>query len=173
MFAKLLNAFAVPAGVKGLLAAAVIGISPTAALARHHDFHVDFDFHGGRPHVEIVDVPPPPPAYEQREVRVWIDPVYRTVSDRQWVAPEYRTVVDRVWVPEQYGFRNTMYFDHGRRCISRERVLIQPGYYQDVSRQELVCEGRWQSVERQELVSPGHWETRLETVAANRAQYPE
>ena len=170
MFTKLISMV----GVKGILAAAALGITPTAALARHHDdIHIDFDFRFGHPHISVVDCPPPAPVYEQREVRVYVDPVYRTVCDRQWIAPEYRTVCERVWVPDQFGIRDVVRCDaYGRRIVYRERVLLQTAHYQDVQRQEIVCEGHWQNVDRQELVMPGHWETQLQTVAVNSVPYP-
>jgi hypothetical protein len=171
MFTNVLNAFAAPAGLKGLLAAAVLGVAPTAALARHPDFHVDFDFRQGRPHVEIVAVRPPPPVYEDRQVRAWVEPVYRTVTERQWIAPEYRTVSDRVWCPAQFEVRDVERWVHARPRIERARVLVQPGHFEDVTRQEVVCEGHWQDVTRQELVVPGHYETRIERVAVGPRQW--
>lgn len=172
MFTNWMKSLAARTGMKTAVAAALMCLSPAAALAGHHDFNIDLDFHHGRPHIEIHQAPPPPPVYEQREVRVWVEPVYRTVTDRQWVAPEYRTVSDRVWVPDQYELRDVSRFEHGRRYLYRERVLVQPGHYDMVTRQELVCDGHWQNVERQELVTPGHYETRIENVPLAAAPAP-
>jgi hypothetical protein len=129
---KLVNA---KAGLKGLLAAGVLGVIPTAAMAApHDDVHVDFRF---GPHGPSIDVRHVEPVYETREVRVWVDPVYRTVCDH-------------VWVPDRFEDREVVHRWRGRRQVYVERVLVQPGHYEDV--------------QRQECVTPGHWETHLERV---------
>lgn len=130
--------------------------------------------------------------HEDRQVRVWVPPVYRTVYDRVWVEPEYRTVservwhepivrteCERVWVPARYEERWVTKVDHrGDRVRVGERVCVEPGHYEErkrevvvragtweiVDRRELVCEGRWKTVERQELVSDGRYEWRNERV---------
>src|ERR1044072_1710055 len=100
-------------GLKGILAAAIVGVLPAMALADHHDQgehrayghdreeRRDRDDHRGGGRVEI-DVRAGgyerPPVAVTREARVWVEPVYRTVCDRVWVEPVYRTVCDRVWV---------------------------------------------------------------------------
>src|SRR5690242_2698091 len=89
---NMLKSVAVPTGLRAVLAAAAIGAVPAAALADHHDYdrpsvHVDLGLHRSQQRVE------------ERADRVWIEPVYRTVTDRQWVEPVYRTVYDHVWVP--------------------------------------------------------------------------
>ena len=122
-------------GVKTLLAAGAVGILPTAALAGHRD-GVRLDLRIGIPPVVIV-TPAPAPVYETREVHVWIDPVYRTVCER-------------VWVPDQFEYRDVVRYGYHHRWIERQRVLVSPGHFEDVSRQELLA--------------PGHWETRLEQV---------
>lgn len=159
-------------GMKPMLVAAVLGLSPAAALAGHHeDFRVDFDFRHGRPHIDIYRLPPPPapvPVPETREVRVWVEPVYQTVTERQWVPAEYRTVIDHVWVPDRFEFRDHPRWEYGRHVIYRERILVVPGHYEDVPRQELVCEGHYADVQRQVLVTPGHWETRIEPVVVGQ-----
>jgi len=128
---RLLGSLA-PSGLKGMLVASAIGLAPTAAFAGHHD---DFriDLHIG-PHFGWHD---DRPRYEDREVRVWVDPVYRTVYDR-------------VWCPDRYEDRDVVEYFHGYRRVIRERVLVEPGHYQDVPRQELL--------------TPGHWETHIERV---------
>jgi hypothetical protein len=143
-------------GIKGAIVAGLLGLSPTAALAHDHRFR--FDIHLPLP---AVIVPEPAPVD-----RVWVEPVYQTVSDRQWIEPVYQTVVDRVWVPEHREDRDVL--RHGR-VVHREWVFV-PGHYDDAPRQVLVSEGHWQQVERQELVAPGHWETRVE--AAPAPYYP-
>jgi len=121
--------------LKGLLAAGVMAIVPTAAMATpHDDVHVDFRFGS---HGPSIDVRHEEPVFETREVRVWVDPVYRTV-------------VDRVWVPDRFEDRDVVHYWHGLRRVRLEHVLIQPGHFEDV--------------QRQECVTPGHWETHLERV---------
>ena len=150
----------------------------------HHDSH-------GRGHIGISigggsyrPAPPRmieqrvwiPPVYRTVADRVWIEPVYRTVVERVWIEPEVRTIPDRKWVPDQYEWRDVVTYDHhGRRCVRRERVLVErahfvecardiiitPGRWEEHPRQELVCAGRWEAIERQELVCEGRWETRL------------
>ena len=34
---------------------------------------------------------------EERRVKVWVEPVYRTVTEKVWVDPTFRMVTDRVW----------------------------------------------------------------------------
>ena len=144
----------------------------------------------------IVHHPAPPRVVEQR---VWVEPVYRTVIERKWVPPVYRTVTERVWiepvvrtipdrkwVPDRYAWRDVVHYDHyGRRCIRRERVLVEPAHFVDCprtveiapgrweehARQELVCEGRWEMCERQELVSAGYWTTRTVVLERERPHY--
>ena len=123
------------AGLKGLLAAGVMGIIPTAAMAApHDDVHVDFRF---GPHGPSIDIRHVEPVYETREVRVWVDPVYRTVCDH-------------VWVPDRFEDREVVRYWRGFRRVWVERVLIQPGHFEDV--------------QREECVTPGHWEVHLERV---------
>lgn len=169
-----------------LAAAAALMIVPAATFAhdRDHDDHdrwnatggvrVNFDF--GRPHVE------------ERATQVWVEPVYQTAVDHVWVAPTYRTVTDRVWcppvtqnvtqrvwIPDRFEGRDVVRYEHGRRCIVRENVLVAPGHYEDrvtqvevtpghydeAQHQELVCAGHYEDVQRQVLVAPGHFETRV------------
>jgi hypothetical protein len=122
-------------GLKGLVAAGVLGLVPTAVMANpHDDFRADFRFglHG-----PVVDVRPAP-VYEDREVRVWVEPIYRTVVDQH------------VWVPDRYEYRDVVSYWHGFRHVHTERVLVEAGHYQDVTHQELM--------------TPGHWETHIEHV---------
>jgi hypothetical protein len=120
-------------GVKPVLAACALGVLPTAAFAHQHEgVHIDL-----RVGIPPVIVTAPAPVYETREVRVWVDPVYRTVCDR-------------VWVPDRFEFRDVVHYRYHRQWIERERVLASPGHFEDVARQELV--------------TPGHWETRFEQV---------
>lgn len=132
------------------------------------------------------------PRYEERQVRVWVEPVYKTVCDRVWVGPEYRTVSDRVWrepivriecerlwVPARYEEHWITRVDRRgcrervceRVCVEpghfderRHEVVVKPGCWETVERRELVCEGHWKTIERQELVCDGHYEWRTERV---------
>ena len=50
------------------------------------------------------------------------------------------------------------YDDCGCRRVRYERVLLEPGHYEDRTR-EVVSPAGWDLIERQELVTPGRWET--------------
>ena len=102
------------------------------------------------------------PEYREREVRVWVPAVYRTVVDRRWVEPVYRIDTERVWVPAQYEDREVVYYERGRRCTRIERVLVCDGHYESREHRVCVSEGHWENCERQELVCAGHYETRIE-----------
>ena len=104
------------------------------------------------------------PVYENRVERVWVEPVYRTVCDRIWRPAVTQDVCDRVWVEACYEDRDTVYWEHGRKVIRRERVLVSPGHYEDRHRTIVISEGHWENVERQELVSAGHFEDRTTRV---------
>jgi hypothetical protein len=122
-----------------------------------NDRRIDLDIHVGSRR----------PAYETREVRVWVPPVYRTVADRKWVEPVYRTEVERVWVPDRYEEREVQFRGGEGRLRSRiERVLVEPGHYESVEHRVCAAEGHWETCDRQELVSAGHYETRVERVRA-------
>ena len=113
------------------------------------------------------------PRYEERRVRVWVPPVYKTVCDRVWVEPEYRTTYDRVWhepvvkterervwVPARYEDRWVTRVDfRGARVRVCERVCVEPGHYEERRREVVVRPGYWETVERRELASAGHWKT--------------
>ena len=104
------------------------------------------------------------PEYRERETRVWMPAVYRTVVDRKWVEPVYRVETERVWMPAQYEERDVHYYERGRLCTRIERVLVSDGHFETHDRQVCVSEGRWDTCERQELVCEGHYETHLERV---------
>ena len=135
MFSLISKVLGSKAGLKGLVAAGVMGMVPAVASAGwHDDVHVDFRL---GPHGPYVDVRHVEPVYLDREVRVWVDPVYRTVCDR-------------VWAPDRFEDRQLVSYWHGWRHVRTERVLVQAGHYEDV--------------QRQECVTPGHWETHIERV---------
>src|SRR4051812_33754564 len=86
----------------GLLALALAMplLTPAASLGGHDD-HDDrgprerdarYDRYDRDDHFDLrirIGDRPPPPRVEERRVRVWVPPVYRTVSDRRWVEPVY------------------------------------------------------------------------------------
>jgi hypothetical protein len=181
-----------------LAASAGIFAAPGAATADDRRVSVDVDLGRGSFGVraESHDHHHRGPRFEERRVRVWVEPVYRNVSDRVWVEPVYRTVpdrvwrkpevrvqFDRVWVPDRYEVRTTTRRDRfGRLVKTREKILIEPGHHEKrrsevvvrpgfwdtVERQEMVSEGRWDVVTRQELVSAGRWEWRVQRVRVDR-----
>ena len=120
-----------PVGLGSLLAVAA---APSTASA--HGVHVDFRI--GFPPVVVTQSDP---VYVDREVRVWVEPVYHTVCDR-------------VWVPDQYEYREVVYGRHHWHEVAQERVLVAPGHYEDVNRQVVV--------------TPGHFETHIERVCVSR-----
>jgi hypothetical protein len=130
---------------------------------RHDDHHDD---RGGGLNVDI-HVGDRHPAYETREVRVWVPPVYRTVEDRRWVEPVYRTETDRVWVPDQFEDRQVRYMDRGRWCTRVDHVLVVPAHYETRDRPVCLTDGHWENFERQELVAEGHYEVHQERVRAD------
>jgi len=152
----------------GAAAVAALGAGPSLAQADRYDRDRD----SGRFRQERVDV-----RYDDRrdrveDRRVWVEPVYRTVSDRVWVEAEYRTEVERVWcepvyqtvcekvwVPDRYEVRDVVSYERGRRVIRHERVLCERGHYVEQNRQVLVTAGHWDNVERRACVSEGHWTT--------------
>ncbi len=169
-----------------LLTASFAGIASIAPAALAHDHDRD------RVGVDIrIGESDCRPLVRERVTRVWVEPVYRTVCDRVWVAPVYRTECSRVWVepvyktaceqvwvPDRFEIRETVRWEHGRRIVCRDSVLVCPGHFDKVERQILVCDGHWQNVERQvlvadghydrverqELVTPGHYEDRVQRV---------
>jgi hypothetical protein len=92
------------------------------------------------------------PVYTVRTERVWVQPVYRTVSERVWVEPVYKTVYEEVRTPARYEVREITRYEHGRKTVTRERTLIDPGGIQRIGREVCVSEGRWDyRVERVEV----------------------
>ena len=147
-------ALAAAAGLAALVAA------PSArADGRDRDRH---DHHDDGPKVSFgLRIGDARPRVETVRERVWVEPEYRTVSDRVWCEPVFRTVTERVWCPARFEFR-TVETRRGHR-IYREttRVEVEPGHYEERTRQELVSAGYFKTVERIETVSEGHWEERV------------
>ena len=175
------------------LAAGAMGWAATPATALGDDGRLSVDLGNGRLRVtaEGRDHGHGRPVVEERRVKVWVEPVYRTVSDQVWVEPVYRSVPQRVWskpvvkidferewIPDRYEVRFITRREHGRTVKIKQRVLLEPGRYErrrkeivvkpgcweTIMRQECVSEGRWDTVTRQELVSAGRWEWRTERV---------
>lgn len=70
-------------------------------------------------------------------------------AERIWVPPVYRDVIERVWVPTtEIRYRDVPVLDAWGRVIQyrRESYTVPSGYWQDVTRRELVREGYWQVV---------------------------
>jgi hypothetical protein len=130
-----MNSFLGKIGLKSVLTVASVGALPSAAFAHDND-HWRFDVHLSTHGITVA----PAPLYENREVREWVEPVYRTVCER-------------VWVADQYEWRDVVHYEWHSRRAYHERVLVQPGHYEDV--------------QRQEVMTPGHWETRIERVRCN------
>ena len=138
------------------------------------------------------------PRVEERKVKVWVEPVYRTVTEKVWVDPTFRMVTEKVWrepvvrvqaervfVPDRYETRT--YFrtnGFGVRVKITEKVLVErahyeqresrvvvkPGCFEIVERREVDREGYFDNVTRRELVTPGHFEWRTERVAVERGR---
>ena len=178
-----------------IVAAGAMGLAMAAstASADHRDGKTDVrvgigvNLGGGRP-----------ARVEERRVKVWVEPVYRTVVDKVWIEPEYRPVTERVWrepvvkvqcervwVPDRYEWqwvyqqnafgvrvrvRQRVLVERGHYENRESRVIVKPGCWETTTRQELVSEGRFDSIERRELVTPGHFEWRTERVAVERGR---
>jgi hypothetical protein len=167
------------------LAAGAISSAALPSVAR-----ADGRDRDGRLKVE-VDLGGGGPRFEERRTKVWVPPVYRTVSDQVWVEPVYKPVEDRVWrqpvvevkferawVPDRFETRVITRRERGRTVRITQKVLVEPGHWdrqrrevvvnpgcwETTVRHECVSEGRWDTVERKQLVSVGHWEWRTERV---------
>jgi hypothetical protein len=164
---------------KGLLAAALLAV-PTAAFARDGDNHDRRDFHDrddrrdNRDHDDRhddrdhrgfhfgIDIPGPEivvpaPAYDND--RVWVEPVYETVTERVWVPDVTQTQIQHVETPAQYGWRDVTFYDRFGCCFTRhEQVLISPARCEDVPVQVAVCPGHFEMQTHQRLVCDGHWQ---------------
>jgi hypothetical protein len=198
-----------------LLTAGVVGFLPGVAHAdrghgnwdrgdhdRRNWSYRDRDDHGGG----RLDIRLGGPVYAPAPVivappvqRVWVEPVYRAVTEQVWVPDQYQTVIDhvwidpvtqtvtdRVWVPDQFAWSDVDHVDaNGRHYTTKEKVLAQPGHfenqprqvvvtpghYQDVPRQQLVAAAHYESVTHQELVSAGYWQDQPAVIVAPRPVY--
>jgi hypothetical protein len=131
---------------------------------RHHDrdetkVKVDINL-GGRPRYEERRIRNwVPPVYRTVTERVWVEPVHQTVTERVWVAPVYKTVYEEIEAPARYEVRETVRYRHGRRYVTRERILVEPACTRRIARNVCVSEGRWDVIEKRVCVSEGHWDT--------------
>src|SRR5205823_14281789 len=75
----------------GAAAVAALGAGPSLAQADRYDRDHD---RGDRFRDERVDFRVGERRDRVEERRVWVEPIYRTVSDRLWVEPVYRTEVE-------------------------------------------------------------------------------
>ncbi len=119
-----------PTAMKAALAIGAVGSVPAAAQAHHHD----------RPHLRVdvgcVDVRVGLP------VVVTPAPVCVAPPTQVWVAPVYQTVTERVWTPDRYEVRDIF---RGRR-VFHESVCVEPGHFDLVTHQQLVCAGHFETV---------------------------
>ena len=135
------------------IAIAAAGAAPLAgtSLASAHDRDRDRDRHS---HLDLgIAVLPAPscqPVYEDREVKVWVPAVYRTVCDHVWVEPVCRAVCERVWVPEVVQTREVRHRDGYRTWITCEHVVLCPGHFENRDTQQVVTPGHFEDVQRQE-----------------------
>lgn len=90
--------------------------------------------------------------------RVWVEPVYRSVTERVWVEPIYTTKTESVWVEERVVQWTEVTYGHGP-FARRERVpyRVEPAHYETRESQVQVQPGRWEEQRRQELVFAGYW----------------
>src|SRR5205807_4479900 len=107
-----------------LTAATCASVAAMPLTARAHD-RIDLNIRLGEP-----------VACGERTVRIWVEPVYRTITDRVWVEPVYKTVCENVWVPDRCEVRERTCFEHGRRIVREERIVI-PGHFDRVERRVL------------------------------------
>ena len=89
--------------------------------------------------------------------RVWVEPVYRDCSRRVWHEAVYQCVSERIWVAGHFESRPVK--DLSCPTPREERVWVD-GHYEVRERRVLVTPGYWENIVVREIVTPGHWETR-------------
>lgn len=108
-----------------------------------------FAFDYGRPAVVApapVVVTPSPVVVAPAPVVVTPPPV---VVERVWVEPVYQTVTERVWVPTvKTAYRDVPVYDVFGNVVSyrREPYTVESGYWREVTRRVCVREGYWTTV---------------------------
>ncbi len=122
-------------GLAGMMAGAAPAKAGDFALSigveGHHGNYFGLTIGNGCITPVVVAQPVPPPV------------------QRIWVPPVYRDVIERVWVPTtEIRYRDVPVLDAWGRVIEyrRESYTVPSGYWQDVTRRELVREGYWQVV---------------------------
>jgi hypothetical protein len=130
--------------------AAIFGFAPSMASARPH-----FD-------LGIAIDPAPAPVVVDHVDRVWVEPVYRTVTERVWIDPVVENRDVRTWVPDRYEEQDVVVREHHRHYVVRENVLVEPGHEVIDHQQVVITPGHWEDVQRQEVVVPGHYEDRVQ-----------
>ena len=140
---------------------------PTTAKADHGRVEVRVDRHEehfGHRRIWIE------PVYEERATQVWVEPVYRTECVPVFVNEYFETKTERVWVEPVYEVRDVIRFEHGRRCVSHERVLVRAGGWQNVEKRVCVP-AHYRNEDRQVLVTPGHFETQTTRVCVREGRW--
>jgi hypothetical protein len=128
---------------KAMMVMGLAGMMAGAAPAKAGDFALTIDLegrHGNHLGLTIGNGYVTPVVVAQ--------PVAPPVQ-RIWVPPVYRDVIERVWVPTtEIRYRDVPVLDAWGNVIEyrRESYTVPSGYWQDVTRRELVREGYWQVV---------------------------
>jgi hypothetical protein len=90
--------------------------------------------------------------------RVWVEPVYRTITERIWVEPVYETRTERVWVEERVVQWSEITYGHGPNArVERVPYRVEPAHYETRQCRVEVSPGRWEERCRQVLVCAGYW----------------
>ncbi len=90
--------------------------------------------------------------------RVWVEPVYRTVSERVWIEPVFETRCDRVWIEERVVQWSEVTYGSGPWAKTRKvPYRVEPGRWEERETQVQVYPGRWEERTRTELVREGYW----------------
>ena len=89
---------------------------------------------------------------------------------RIWIEPVYEERATQVWVEPVYEVRDVVRFEHGRRCVSHERVLVRAGGWQNVEKRVCVP-AHYRNEDRQVLVTPGHFETQTTRVCVREGRW--
>lgn len=147
-----------------LSAAGLLGAS--AVPARAGDVSIDLQFntgHRGPPPIYQPYQPYQPayqPVYQPAVTRVWVAPVYNTVTENTWHEPVTQDSVSTQWVPDEWALQDVRRVDQfGRRIIVREQVLVVPGHMQDIHTPVVVQAGYWAPEAKTVLVRDGYWQT--------------
>jgi hypothetical protein len=97
------------------------------------------------------------PTPRPTEYRTWVEPVYRDCVRRVWHEPVYSCVSERIWVEGHWETRPMV---TGCDCPPGGQRVWVDGHYETRQRRVLVTPGYSEEVCVRELVTPGHWEMR-------------